>query len=476
MASGSATLEPMSGGAGTHLIGSLDAPDLSAAGFVESEWRCDGTASSYVAPGGLSPDGRWALEPRDRAPFRTRLVVRRPVDPGASSGTLVVEWLNVSSGADAAPLYGFTAPELVRRGHTWVGVSAQWAGIVAAPALVDVGGAGGLLALQEADPERYGDLHHPGDAYCFDLFTQAVDALLPVGGDDGSAARRRRSPLQGAGPLEGLRFDRVVAIGESQSAYALTTYANGVQPLTGRFDAFLVHSRGGPAMPLGEPGRGVDLEQGRHDPAVRIRDDLDVPVLVLETETDVLGHLDYLPARQDDGVRFRLWEVAGAAHADRSLVGDFESFLGCDEPVNRGQQRFVVRSALAHLVDWTDGGAGPPAAARLIVDGDVAAGRHALRYRTDDVGNVLGGVRTPCVDAPVEVLSGLAGPGASSVCRLFGRRLPADESVLRARYGSVREYLDTYEAVTDAAIAAGFVLADDRDEVLADSHPELITW
>ncbi|UDY36585.1 alpha/beta hydrolase domain-containing protein [Dermatobacter hominis] len=467
MSEHAASLEPLTGGAGTNLIGSLGAPDLDAAGYVESEWRCTGTATSYRAPAGLPADGRWALEPRDRAGYRTRAVVRRPADPAAASGVLVVEWLNVSSGADAAPTYGFAAPELVRRGHTWVGVSAQWAGIVAAPALVDVGGAGGLLALQEADPERYGDLHHPGDAYCFDLFTQVATGLL-----GGAAA----GEAVAAGPLEGLRLRRVLAVGESQSAYALTTYVNGVQPLTGRFDGFLIHSRGGPAMPLGEPGRGVDLEEGRHDPAVVVRDDLDVPVLVLETETDVLGHLDYLPARQDDGVRFRLWEVAGAAHADRSLVGDFETFLGCEDPVNRGQQRFVVRSALAHLVGWTDGGAGPPAAARLLVEGDVAEGRRGLRYRTDDVGNVLGGVRTPCVDAPVEVLSGMASPGASHVCRLFGRRAPADETVLRARYGSVQAYLDAYEGATDAAVQAGFVLADDRDEVLADAHPELITW
>ena len=43
-------------------------------------------------------------------------------------------------------------------------------------------------------------------------------------------------------------------MGESQSAYALTTYVNGVHPLTGLFDGFLIHSRGGAAMPLGEPG------------------------------------------------------------------------------------------------------------------------------------------------------------------------------------------------------------------------------
>ena len=38
-------------------------------------------------------------------------------------------------------------------------------------------------------------------------------------------------------------------------------------------------------------------------------------MLTLQTETD-LTFLGYFPARQDDTDRFRLWEVAGTAHAD----------------------------------------------------------------------------------------------------------------------------------------------------------------
>ena len=58
-------------------------------------------------------------------------------------------------------------------------------------------------------------------------------------------------------------------MGESQSAYALTTYVNGVHPLDRVFDGFLVHSRGGAAMPLGEPGPRVDLADFRGNDAGR---------------------------------------------------------------------------------------------------------------------------------------------------------------------------------------------------------------
>lgn len=466
-----ASLEPLTGGGGTVLTGSMADIDLAAAEYDQLELLCSGTATSYVATDGvtadgpsmdgLSTDGQWSLRPDGSAPFVTRVVIRRPVDAARSSGVMLVEWLNVSSGADAAPVFGFGGPEIVRAGHTWVGVSAQWAGIVPGPALVDIA-ASGLVALQVADPDRYGTLHHPGDAFCFDMFTQVTDALLA------------EEPVVKGSPLADLDIRTVIAVGESQSAYALSTYVNGVQPLSGRFDGFLIHSRGGPVMALGAPGCAVDLDAGRADPAVRIRDDLDVPVLVLQTETDVIGHLYSLPARQPDTEQVRTWEVAGAAHADRSMVGDFERFLGCG-PVNRGQQRFVVRAALRHLVDWIRARSLPPTADPLVVDGDPSEGRRSLRYRVDDVGNTLGGVRTPSVDAPAEVLSGLSDDGASRACMLFGRRLPAAPDALVVRYpGGVSDYLAAYERATDAAIAARFVLAEDRDEVLADAHPDLI--
>lgn len=452
--------DELPGGGATALMGSLDAPDLSAAGYVEQELRVTARARTYrsLHPA-FAPDGRFELVARDPVPVVTRVVVRRPVDPRASSGTVVLEWLNVSSGADTAPGYGFFGSEVVRRGHVWVGLSAQKAGIESAPALVQIEGGIELVGVRQADPERYGSLHHPGDAHAYDLFTAVARAL--------------RDPAHPGNPLSDLEVHRILATGESQSAYALTTYVDGVQPVERAIDGFLIHSRGGPTAPLDGPDGRLDLEAGRDDPAVAIRDDLDVPVIVIETETDLLGHLRYLPARQPDTDRFRLWEVAGSAHADRSLVGDFEAVLGCPGPVNRGQQRFVVRAALRWLDRWaSDPDVRPPGAPRLAVDVDEQTGTGS--FEVDDVGNVRGGVRTPCVDAPAEQLSGLAAPGANRACTLFGQTLPIPAEALRRRYPSVGAYLARYTAATDDAIAAGFVLAEDRDEVLADARAEVV--
>ncbi len=411
--------------AGTpSLMSARPAPDYAALGFAETEYVVTGTATSQTG---------------ETADFATRVVLRRPSDPARFSGTLLAEWFNVSSGQDAAPDWSYLETEILRRGHAWVGVSAQYVGVEGGGGSVDTGL--GNPGLKGNDPERYGDLHHPGDAFMFDIFRQAVADL-------------------------DLTADVRLAIGESQSAVALTTYVNTVHPAAPLFDGFLIHSRGGPAAPLGEPGEGLDMNEVLRGEPVTIRDDVGVPVLVVVTEGDLFDRIGFLPARQPDTDTFRLWEIAGAAHADGHIIGEFEEFLGCEVPVNRGQQTFVLRAALRHLDAWARGGLPPPVADRLEVDGD--------GFVHDDNGNVRGGVRTPRVDAPVEVLSGRPWPGASIACRLFGSTTALPAERLKELYADQGAYLAAYQRAADAAIGAGFALAEDRDELLADARPDLV--
>jgi Alpha/beta hydrolase domain len=193
----------------------------------------------------------------------------------------------------------------------------------------------------------------------------------------------------------------------------------------------------------------------------RIRTDLDVPVLVVQTEGDLFSPLAYRAARQPDTDRLRTWEIAGSAHSDAFMIGDFEPFLGCPKPVNHGQQAYVLRAGLRRLVEWVRAGTPPPTGPPLDLDGDA--------YVRDRHGNVRGGVRTPVVDAAAEVLSGLPVPGASPICGLFGSSTP-----LAGAWADRAAYLVAYARATEAAIDRGFLLADDRDAILAEARPELV--
>ena len=66
-------------------------------------------------------------------------------------------------------------------------------------------------------------------------------------------------------------------------------------------------------------------------------------------------------------------------------------------------------------------------------------------------------------------------PIVGGFAMLFGRTDPFDDVVLKGLYpGGKDEYLERFEASLDATIAAGFILDDDREEILgvaAASYP-----
>lgn len=425
-------------------------PDLAAAGYVRSEWEMRGEAVSYeVGPAGVPEDGRVELAEADRAAFATRLLVRRP-EPEAFSGVLLVEWLNVSGGQDAAPEYTYVADEILRQGHAWVGISAQYIGVEGGDAAVGLGGM--TAGLRRHTPERYGELHHPGDAYSYDIVSQL--------------AAYSRDPEPG-GPLGDLRPATVIAVGESQSAFALTSYVNGVDPLTRAFDGYFLHSRGAGYLPYDDRGRGSDIAASLFNGPVRLREDVGVPVLLVQAEGDLTFPMGFAPARQPDSERVVTWEIAGSAHADVFQLGEFAPFVDCGGPINSGQQAFVLRAALRHLLAWVAGGTRPPSAPPVeMVDDEVII---------DDWGHARGGVRTPAVDAPVERLVGAPLPDAQPICMLLGRTIEVSPAALEARWTSRQEYLDAYREVTDRLIGEGFLLAEDREEILADARVERLS-
>ncbi len=441
---------PVTGGTGKPFIASTTF-DLAQVGYVEAEYFISGTATAYTNVGPLSADGKWQVEAADQAAYKTRLLVYRPSDPTKFNGTVVVEWLNVSGGLDAAADWVAAHTELIRDGFAWVGVSAQYVGVEGGAPLLGFASS----PLKEADPARYGSLVHPGDSFSYDIFSQAAQAIRRPSGPD---------------PMAGLPVAAVIAAGDSQSAFRLVTYIDAIHPLAEIYDGFLVHSRGG-----GTLGSAAALSQAPQ-PAIAvpgdavIRDDLDVPVLTFETETD-LTLLGYATARQADTAGFRLWEVAGAAHADTYTTGIGATDLGdspaaaalvlnsnpvqgfpCSAPINSGPGHFVLNAAFAALNRWVRDGTPPPEAPRLELDD---GGMLVL----DAHGNAVGGIRTPEVDVPIAALSGLGQSGI--ICLLFGSTQPFDQATLASLYPTHDAYVSAYDAAADRAVTAGFLLPPD---------------
>jgi hypothetical protein len=416
---------------------SLSAVDLGARDYVEEEFVVEGTARAYEPVGPLTEDGRWTVQATTTAPYRTRVLVRRPKDPAKFNGVVETEWLNVSGGLDAAPDWGFGNAELLRGGYAWVGVSAQLTGV---------------RNLKEDRPDRYGTLEHPGDGYSYDIYSQVGQALRRPTGTNLLGSRR-------------FKIRTLIADGESQSAFRMVTYINAIQPQTRLFDGFFVHSRFAVGAPVSDGG-GAAMP----NPSL-IRTDAKEPVLVLESETDVPRHL---AARQPDGPRYRLWEVAGTAHFDEdglhALTGiPKESMaqtppLGCTPRINSAPQRYVVGTAIHDLARWAGGGRPPPRAPLI----DVTPGETPTIVR-DQFGNATGGIRLPQLEVPTATLSGEPG-GGPGFCSLFGTTIAFDAARLASLYPAQRDYVNAFSKATDRARRAGFLLPADAKEAKAEAR------
>lgn len=415
---------PVTGGARTGQPQTAFVADVREFGYIEDEYFLWGTAN----PLGSSFTG--AADGDDPAEYKTRMLVYRPLDPDRFNGTLVVNWPNVTSQLDVPYAFINAYEYLFREGYA-----------VAIPSVQKQGVDGSPLAMRNWDPARYPDVTHPGDEYAYDIFSQAIKALLVETDPE---------------PLMGLDPGTVIAMGISQSAGFLRTYINDVQEDHGLVDGFMPQHSG--SVPETEDG---------------IRDDL-VPVLWLNSEDEA----DSDP--RDDGGLFTLWEVAGSSHVnnwdnawwrelqardhgnvagvaggaewDADEEGQYGARGGSGCPNNLFPERFAYRAGLDQLHDWVTKNQPPATAPRIErEDGDA---------KTDEDGNALGGVRLPPIEVPVATYS------ARSCGALFGETEQFDQATLEERYPSHEAYVDAFEAATKAARRAGWLLETDADELL----------
>ena len=427
--------------------------ELEEQGYRQREFFLSGTASAFTNVNELASDGRWQVEPGETADYQTRAVVYRPIAEEDFSGTIIVEWLNVTAGFENPPVWGAAHTEILRAGHAWVGVSAQQEGIEGSESAL------APFNLKAVNPERYASLTHPGDSFSYDIFSQVLQAMREPDGMD---------------MLEGLPPAQFIAVGQSQSASRTLTYANAIQPLYGAFDGYLLQSRGdGSAKLAEEPQVPIATPQ-----SVTVRTDLRTPVLNFQSETDVLW-LGAVNARQEDNDFFRLWEMAGTSHSDHytNVIGRLDSgtdprfavvveqdsvagFLQCDLPMNAGPLPWGANGALHALDTWVSSGEGPPMADRLALTDDLAD------YQRDDLGNVLGGIRTPYVDTPAAILTGTPQAG-DGFCYLFGTTALFDAAQMATLYVDRAGYVQAVSEATDNAVDKGFLLSPDAERIKA---------
>ncbi len=414
--------------------GPFSAPriDLASRGYVMEEFFLDGDASAYNFADGASstPDGRWNTEREIQSTaYRTRILVVRPHKGSDFNGTVIVHWQNVTAGYEL----GSVGDDEYLRGYAWVGVSAQAVGVNGFPGPEAAG-------LRQWDLERYGSLNHPGDAYSYDIFTQAGRAVGPS---------RTKT---GIDPMGGLDVIHLIAAGASQSAGRLRTYINGVHLLENVFDGFIPYIDFSSTIPFEADKGGSRRGMGQRTP---IRTDINVPVFVVNSETEAEA---YLPARQPDSKTFRLWEVAGTSHVNvpRSMAAS-----GGAEGPNWMSYQPAYQAAIRHTHHWIVSDVEPPRMPRITMT-NAQTGRKTIERDTN--GNAVGGIRLPDLAIPTARHRGagrFGGGGDNRFAFLYGLSQDFDAEKLTKLYPNRNVFLEKYERELDRCVKAGVVLPED---------------
>jgi Alpha/beta hydrolase domain len=404
--------------------------DLKARGYVEEEYFIEGTANRYSTPGTAT-----GTVIDSGHPYKTRIIVRRPVSAKAFNGTVLIEWINVTNNLDMENTWFQIHEHVLRSGYAWVGVSAQRLGV---------------NRLRTWNPNRYGTLDVSkrnaagaetitNDALSYDILTHVAQAVRQPGGN---------VDVLGSG----LSPRTIIATGHSQSAMRLVTYVNAIQPLSHAFDAFALHGS------LGNP----------------VRTDLEVPTWKVLSEYDVRA----LEARvrQPDADLFRTWEVTGTSHNDRQSYASrvflqkrdlgtaVEDSLNCTimPPGSAVPFHFVMSAGLDHLVRWVRQGTPMPAAPRI----ELTLGPPVVLTK-DEIGNVLGGIRLSQVAVPIAVSSGTnTGPGT---CDRWGFTDPLDAATLDALYRNHGKYVSQVTNTTERNVANGYILPADAQQTIKEA-------
>ncbi len=423
-------IEPVPEGDGIPQSGAEALP----ADYVEAEYLLSGVAGTYRGEPNepATPTGR-------ELDYVTRIIVRAPSDPGMFSGRVVVEPFNTSGGADRDVIWLMTDQMLAEAGDAWVGVTVRTNS--------------GIL-MQDFDPERYADVDVPANDVGWDILRQ-VGGLLKEGGE--------------ASPLGDALAEHVYLAGYSQSGLDTATFLGAIGGATLMEDGSPVYDG---YLPAARSASLTPLRSGTDFVPTLVYEPMGsaaVPVVDLETQSDVqgfsapvLGTTYTSPGgaevRKDDsdeaGDLYRLYEVAGMPHGSGGGTG-------CDGPPSNFPNLYFVRAALEQLFAWAETGEPAPEAERL----ELAAHDGVVwTVAVDDVGNAVGGVRSPFVDVPLVRYVAQSDPGA--LCKLRGNEFPLDAATLAGLYDTPEDYLEQFTASLDETIEAGFLREADRDELL----------
>jgi hypothetical protein len=361
------------------------------------------------------------------APYMTRIIIRRPKDATAFSGTVVGEAMHAGG---RSLIFEWSRVSILTRHHVF-------AEIVHSPAQIQM--------LKTFNAERYASLSI--------AMGQSNEIIAQFG-----RLTKSQAMTGPTGPLAGYAVRRSTLMGTSASSATVRNYlgvhADQRMPDGGPiFDGYLLTSTlGNTPLPI-----------------------VDVPIIQMPTQTEVTmyaaqGNGYRRPDSDEKGNRFRLYEVAGMPHNNSRDNPGFANDP-CTLPVTDFPAGAFTALGLNYLVEWITNGKVPPHAPPIEVDNDTAGDGSLLAL--DQYGNAKGGVRNVFVDVPIAT-NGVLGKGKTSaqdrLCQLGGTKVPLADETLKKLYKNGADYQERVNKRLTELVKEGWFLPEYAGDVRADAR------
>lgn len=449
-----------------------------AIGYVEDEYFMSGTANIYGEDQAQKP----FVEIPD-APYTTRLLIRRPKERAHFSGNIVIEVLNATAMIDIDRMWVNSWKFFTRNGDIYIGITSKGQ-------VVD--------ALKRFNPDRYAPIRWDNpdktrtapegvqnnpmmfmEAYESGLFWDMLMDLARLlrGSDD-------KNPLADYGPAH------IFLTGWSQSGGYIArilhsfAYLPEVEKDGPLFDGYLMAGCAASDAPMNAYSSAFRFGQAGI-PQGSILGGKE-PVIAINTESENKYAYWYGDFDEPE-FKFRTWQIPASSHdtyynlieyyegyqrEDLDRIGIGNGWEGCEgEPMDCPYEA-IFNAGFYHLYRWAIDSIpaphGPKICTRMTYKSSEVAGFFGNRVEnvTDAFGNALGGIRHPAVDCPTGTYASFSRRGDGSIQEMFGHVMPFSPEKLTGIYGSLENYKKLAGESADRAVAQGFILRADRDEVV----------
>ncbi|WP_363508956.1 alpha/beta hydrolase domain-containing protein [Burkholderia sp. LMU1-1-1.1] len=435
--------------------------DLARHGYQEEEYYLSGIAPAITAAG----------EQLLRAPYTTRILIRKPVDPARFNGTVVIEPFSWFGERGAGWI--LTREYLLRQGYAYVGYTLNINKPRRDPKFLsdklmevadDVKQYGRIVNfdfMRRYDYARYAPLGAYYDPERFkrggapDPFppqAQAIAAQLAM-------VLKSNSPT---GPLANLDVRRVYVNSWAVTAQVWMDYLD-----QGRHQQWRMPD-GRPLIDAYMTGRMAYGEVGGDVVRVPRKMPGDAPFVTVYSQSELMHDaIEGIELPPDtDSPQLRYYEVTGMPHlrladlgtehterfaADVGKAGDARCRTLYDEPV-----QMVVSALLDGMDRWVREGTAMPRAPRV-----ERKGRSVVRDPA--TGNMLGGVRPPWISVP----SSRYMTDQETNCGLvYDTKIPYSRAQLRKLYGTSGNYAEQFEQAKARSVKEGYLLPADAATLL----------